>query len=232
MGYILQRKGNYKEALENYKKTVNIAPEYSWAYKKMGDVLSIQEKYIEAIKAYKKAIEIQPDFAAAYNALTELSESKMYKDVKNLYRKAIDKNHGDIALRVEQAEYCLIAGGFNRALDMANELLADSDIKIDVEYRMAMTFIDISASFFLEEKAEAIHKASRFIKAYENLPGDYSRSWSYAASKRFISKERRLTPEQRQLLLLVIETLESPRPKGMKKLPKLREAIHAVIKSR
>jgi tetratricopeptide (TPR) repeat protein len=229
MGYILQKQGKYYEAIEKYRESIKIDPGYAEAYKNMGDVLSILKKYIEAIKAYKKAIEIQPDFAAAYNAYVELTKSK-YNETSEAYLEAIRNNPLDIAARVELAESCLIAGDFNRALNMANDLLEDSEIKIDVEYRMVLTFVDISVSFFLRKKAEAIHKSSQFIGYYESLPGDYQNNWSYNTGKRFINQDKRLPPEQRQLLLLVIDILESPRSEGVKKLDSLRKAIQAVIR--
>ncbi|NIM15823.1 MAG: tetratricopeptide repeat protein [Candidatus Aminicenantes bacterium] len=229
MGYILQKQKKYNEAIEKYQESIKSDPGYADAYKNMGDVLLIQKKYIEAIKEYKKVIEIQPDVAAAYNAYVELTKSK-YNETRDAYLEAIKINPNDIAARVELAEFCLIAGGFKRAFDMTNDLLADSEINIDVEYRMVLTFVYIASSFFQGKKPEAIAKTSKFIGYYESLPGDYQKSWSYAASKRFINQNRSLPQEQRQLLLQMIDILESPRPKGMKKLPDLIKAMVAAAR--
>jgi tetratricopeptide (TPR) repeat protein len=221
----------YEEAIAEYGKVIEIQPDNADAYKDMGDVLSIQNKYLEAIKAYKKAVEIQPDFAAAYNAYVKLIKSK-YNETSEAYLEAIRNNPPDIAARVELAEFYLIAGDFSGALKTANELLREEEVtgrRIGHEYRMAMIFVYISSSFLSGKRPEAIAKTSQFFKAYEKLPGNYRGSWSYAAGKRFISQDRRLTPDQKQLLLLVIEILESPKSVGVGKFPKLREAIQAVV---
>jgi tetratricopeptide (TPR) repeat protein len=226
MGNIYLKQGKHKMAIGEYKKTVMLSPKHAGAYKKMGDAHSNLKTYIHAVKAYKKALGIQPDFAAAYNAYVELTKSK-YNETRDAYLEASRDSPLDVAPRVELAEFCLIAGGFNRALEMANELLANSEIRIDAEYRMVLTFIDISASFFIGERPEAIYKSGQIIKAYKELPGDYSGSWSYAVSKRFISRDRRLPTSQRQLLLQIIDILESPKSRGVEKFPHLRKAIAA-----
>jgi tetratricopeptide (TPR) repeat protein len=222
----------YNEAIVEYRQVIEIQPDNADAYKDMGDVLSFQKRYLEAIKAYKKAIDIQFDFTAAYETYVKLIKSKN-NETREAYLEAIRNNPLDITPRVELAEFYLIAGDFNGALRTASELLREEEAtgrRIAHEYRMTITFVLISSLFLLGEKPEALAKTHQFFKAYEKIPEDYRRSWSYTASKRYISQNEKLPREQTHLLLQMIDILESPKPKGMKKLLKLREAIQKVVR--
>src|ERR1039458_5778058 len=64
--YRLQMSGHLSEAIENYKKSIEVLPTseahtfLGWAYSFMGD-------YDSAIAECQKAIEIDPDFGNPYN---------------------------------------------------------------------------------------------------------------------------------------------------------------------
>ena len=55
------------EAIDDYSKAIEIAPNKSEAYINRGDVKVSQEKYDDAIADYSKAIEISPSNSKAYN---------------------------------------------------------------------------------------------------------------------------------------------------------------------
>jgi len=67
LGNALQKQGKLEEAIESYRKAIEIQPDYIYAHNGLGNVLREQGKFGEAIEAYRKAIEIQPDFVYAYN---------------------------------------------------------------------------------------------------------------------------------------------------------------------
>ena len=57
--------GNLEEAIEAYKTTLAIKPDYAEAYYNMGLALKNHGKLEEAIEAYNKALAIKPDYAEA-----------------------------------------------------------------------------------------------------------------------------------------------------------------------
>ena len=61
--------GMLEEAIDAYKKTISLKPDYAEAYSNMGVAYRNMGKPDEAIDAYKKAISIYPDYAEAYNNL-------------------------------------------------------------------------------------------------------------------------------------------------------------------
>ena len=51
------------EAVEAYKTSISLKPDYAEAYSNMGVVLKNQGKLDEAIEAYKKSISLKPNYA-------------------------------------------------------------------------------------------------------------------------------------------------------------------------
>ena len=69
LGACLAQVGMFKKAIEAYKNTISINPNYVYAYCNMGIVLKDQGKLNEAISIYQKAISIKPNYAEAYSNL-------------------------------------------------------------------------------------------------------------------------------------------------------------------
>lgn len=59
-------KNDYDMILADLNRTIELTPDFSFAYYNKGNVLYILKNYNESVKAYKSAIDIDPDFAEAY----------------------------------------------------------------------------------------------------------------------------------------------------------------------
>lgn len=59
-------KGQYKQAIKDYNKAIEINPKYAEAYYNMGNIYAINSHYDRAISNYNKAIEINQKFYIAY----------------------------------------------------------------------------------------------------------------------------------------------------------------------
>lgn len=70
-GVLLEEQGNAIEAIECFKKAIQIYPDSSLHYCNLGNALSDLQKYAEAIEQYKKAVSISPDFALAYSNMAD-----------------------------------------------------------------------------------------------------------------------------------------------------------------
>ena len=95
----------YLEAIEEYKATTELKPEYSEAYNNWGVALmelakiksgnEAEELYKEACKKYDKAITYKQDYHEAYYnwgvALMELAEIKSGNEAEKLYKEAFEK---------------------------------------------------------------------------------------------------------------------------------------------
>ena len=71
LGIILKRKGLYDEAINEYKKAIEMDPRYDSPYFNLGLLYFEQRKYDEAIKFFNGALKINPKFIKAHNYLGE-----------------------------------------------------------------------------------------------------------------------------------------------------------------
>jgi hypothetical protein len=59
--------GNYKQAIDDCSRVIEIEPDYIYAYINRGNAYRRLGKYKQAFEDYGRAIEIRPDFVDAYN---------------------------------------------------------------------------------------------------------------------------------------------------------------------
>jgi tetratricopeptide (TPR) repeat protein len=69
LGYYLSGRGEIQEAMDNYRKALEINPQYEDAYNNMGYALAALKKYPEAIAHYQAALRIRPKHAEVHNNL-------------------------------------------------------------------------------------------------------------------------------------------------------------------
>ena len=69
LGISYGEQGMYKEAIEAYKQSIRISPDYAATHYNLGLNYGKLGMYKEAIEASKQAIRINPDYAMAHNNL-------------------------------------------------------------------------------------------------------------------------------------------------------------------
>jgi tetratricopeptide (TPR) repeat protein len=60
-------KGRFEEAIENYRKAIQINPNFAVALNNLGAALATEGRFDEAIENFRKAIQVNPNFVAAQN---------------------------------------------------------------------------------------------------------------------------------------------------------------------
>jgi len=91
LGIALGEQGKPAEAIEAFRKAIEIQPDYISAHDNLGVALQQQGKLAEAIEAFRKAIDIQPDFVRAHYGLGNvLNEQGKLEEAIKAFRKAID----------------------------------------------------------------------------------------------------------------------------------------------
>ena len=84
------------EALQNYRKSLQLNPNHFEAHNNLGVLLEEQSSTNEAIKHYRKAIELSPNFANAHNNLgSAYHQQGQWDEAEKQIRKTlqIDPNH-------------------------------------------------------------------------------------------------------------------------------------------
>ena len=102
--------GTQLEAIENYKKCVDIDPSHAAAYINLGTLYYNRHDYVQAERYYRKAIEVDPRYALAHFDLGNvLDETGRLPDAIRAYQSAISlaptyaDAHYNLALALEKA---------------------------------------------------------------------------------------------------------------------------------
>jgi tetratricopeptide (TPR) repeat protein len=69
IGNALMEEGKLPEAIEQCRKALEIAPDYSEAHNTLGNIYARQEKYDEAIAHYRAALQADPSYPDPHNGL-------------------------------------------------------------------------------------------------------------------------------------------------------------------
>ena len=93
-GEALFDQGHVAEAIREYTKAIELAPEYTHPYNNLGNALLFQGNVTEAIRVYQKAIEIDPEYAVAYHNLGYALYAKKDLGAITHYRTAAGSRRG------------------------------------------------------------------------------------------------------------------------------------------
>jgi tetratricopeptide (TPR) repeat protein len=66
-GNFKKRAKNYKDALFDFTKAIELSPSFAEAYYKRGNIKNLMGDYSGAISDYNKAIDLNPNLAEAYH---------------------------------------------------------------------------------------------------------------------------------------------------------------------
>jgi len=90
---LYRNQGNLEDAIAFYQKTIELDPNFSWAYHQLGDIFSEQNNPTEAIGVYRQAIALNPNFSWSYHNLgMVLIQQKQWDQAILAYSKAIELN--------------------------------------------------------------------------------------------------------------------------------------------
>lgn len=88
---LYDRNGQYSEAIDAYKKVIELKPDMGYAHFKMGTAYDRLNKPNEAIAALEKATKLMPDYAVAYNNLgVAYGKLGRIKDEITVLKKAVE----------------------------------------------------------------------------------------------------------------------------------------------
>lgn len=94
LGVIFHENNLHTEAVEEYLKAIENAPEESQTFNNMGKSLFAMGKYDHAIKAFEKAIRLNPEYVDYYNNIGKVYlKTGACKAAVDMFDKAIAKNN-------------------------------------------------------------------------------------------------------------------------------------------
>jgi tetratricopeptide (TPR) repeat protein len=153
LGTLFADKGRFDEAIENYRKAIQINPNSAVPLYSLGLALAAQGRLDEAIENYRKAIQLNPDYRDALNDLGNAlaAQGRFDEAIKNYY-KVIQLNP-DFSTALNNLGHALTAQG---RLDEAIENFRKA-IQLNPNYADALDNLGV-----------ALADKSRFDEAIEN----------------------------------------------------------------
>jgi len=107
----------YQEAIENWKKAVNLNPQYFHAYTNLGNALSILKKYEEALEQFDKASKIRPnEISVSKKKAILLKEVKFFDQAIEEWDKILISSPSDINAYIEKAHILFDLNRIDKAL--------------------------------------------------------------------------------------------------------------------
>jgi len=137
LGIVFAKRGQSVEAMEHYRKAIEIKPGYMEAHNNLGIMLAGQDRAVEAMEHYQTALEIKPDFAEAhYNLGNLLARQDQSAEAMKHFQKALEskpdspKVHYRIALALkDQKRFEAAIAHFQKVLELEpRHMLAQNDL--------------------------------------------------------------------------------------------------------
>ena len=173
LGTIFANKGQFDEAIENYRKAIQINPNSAVPLYSLGLALAAKSQFDEAIENYRKAIQIDPDYRDALNSLgVALADKGRFDEAIENYRKAIqiDPNYSEALNNLGEA--LLHQGQFDEAIKNFRKTIQIKPNNSEAQYNLGNA---LAAKGWFDEAIESFRKAiqinPKFSEALNNLGG-------------------------------------------------------------
>jgi tetratricopeptide (TPR) repeat protein len=164
--YIL---GNYRQAIEDLNRAIEIKPGYADAYYNRGLTYHDLHNYKQAIEDYSRAIEIKPAYAEAYN-----DRGVAYNELGN-YRQAIEDLNRAIEIKPDFAEAYYNRGIAYNGLGNYRQAIEDFSRAITIKPGYAEAYNNKGAAYIgLGNYRQAIEDFSRAIEIKPDFAGAYN----------------------------------------------------------
>jgi tetratricopeptide (TPR) repeat protein len=211
LGNDYYRQDKYNNAIEAYRKAIELNPDYAEAYYNLGIVYGKQGDYVEAIKKFGKAIELKPGYAEAYD---KLSIAYNYQGIvcskRDEYVNAIEAYKEAIKLKPDYAEACDNLGiAYNNLgiiyYDQGEYAKAIEEFEKakELKPKEAAVYYNLGNAYAkLDEYANAIEKYEKAIElnpdyaeAYNNRGNSYNHLGEYDKAIKSYNEAIKLNPD-------------------------------------
>ncbi len=167
--------GNYRQAIEDLNRAIEIKPDYEQAYNSRGVAYNGIGNYRQAIEDLNRAIEIKPDYEQAYN-----SRGVAYNTLGN-YRQAIVDLNRAIEIKPNSADAYNNRGIAYKSLGNYNQAINDYGRAIEIKPNSADAYNNRGNAYnglgnykqAIEDYGKAIEIKPNYLEAYFNRGLDY-----------------------------------------------------------
>jgi len=148
LGPSLFNEGKTEEALEHFRKAIELKPDYSFAYNNRGNMYAEMGRYEEAVRDYDQAVKLTPDDATAYNNRgTIYSDTGRYGQAIEDFTEAIRLKPGYPDAYYNRGNAFGKSGRFQQALD-------DFSTAIRLKENYADAYVNRGITYFMMNNEE------------------------------------------------------------------------------
>ena len=129
-------------------------------------------------------------------------------------------------------EACLTSGRSDLAYKKADAILSSDTLgkqPLELEKKLAMKFILMTSMVLKGNRTEAFSEFGDFERHYKKRTERKEDWWHYRGTERFLRENKKIHPSFRDLLLKMIEALNSEKKKGLSILKKVEAAWKNLI---
>ena len=171
LGTLFADKGQFDEAIENYRQATQINPNSAVPLYSLGLALAAKGRFDEAIENYRKAIQINPDYRDALNDLgIALADEGRFDEAIGNYYKAIQINPNFSEALDNLGEALLHQGQFDEAIKNFRKAIHIKPNFSEAQYNLGNA---LTAKGRFDEAIESYRKAIQinpnFSEALNNL---------------------------------------------------------------
>ena len=173
----LPPKSRFDEAIEYYRKALQINPNFSDALNNLGNALAARGQSDEAIENYRKAIQINPNFSEALNNLgVALAAKGRFDEAIDNYRKAIQINPNDCDALDNLGVALAAKGRFDEAIENFRKAIRINPNRPETFFHLGMTLDQLGRT------REAVAQYREALRLNPNLAGPLNNlAWLLAA---------------------------------------------------
>jgi len=181
-GVEYKRLGNYRQAIDDYNKAIEIKPNYVDAYINRGVAYKGLGHYKQAIEDLNKAIEIKPDEAKAYsNRGNVYAGLGHYRQAIEDYNKAIEIKPDEAMVYSNRGAIYNSLGHYSQAIEDLNKAIAIKPNDADAYSNRGIAYKGLGQySQAIEDYNRAIEIKPGYAEAYNNRGNAYNDLGNYS----------------------------------------------------
>jgi len=208
----MHTKGQYEEAINEYRKIIEISEPDSDLYVNLGAAYQALNDNKQAIAAYEKAVNINESNSTAYYYLgTAYFQEEQYEKALKTYQKAlaIDPKNENIKQAIKSSQQVMTAkllekgiseyngGKYKEALLTLNTALITSPDNADIYYQRGMVYDTMQKyPLAISDYENAVKYNTELIMAFYALAVDYDTLKNYPMAKKYYRKFIEQSPNQ------------------------------------
>jgi tetratricopeptide (TPR) repeat protein len=141
LGYVYGLNGNLDQAIEEYKKVIELTPNNSEAFSTLALMYGAKGLIAEAVGAYERSLELRPDNKETMRALGTLCrDNNMFVEATHIYERLYQMDNNDPQAIRSLAWLYLKLEAYPKAIDMNKRILSLEPESIGERLNLAIAY--------------------------------------------------------------------------------------------